>query len=36
MAKRIRAHLGTGSPNTVVRWLDTWRQGLGSRLTQHD
>ncbi|WP_425476775.1 hypothetical protein [Xanthomonas albilineans] len=19
-----------------MRWLDTWRQGLGSRLTQHD
>ncbi|MET7140086.1 DNA-binding protein [Xanthomonas sp. PPL139] len=34
--ERIRAHLGTGSPNTVVRWLDTWWQGLGSRLTQHD
>ncbi|MCT8358563.1 DNA-binding protein [Xanthomonas citri pv. anacardii] len=30
--ERIRAHLGTGSPNTVVRWLETWWQGLGSRL----
>lgn len=30
--ERIRAHLGTGSPNTVTRWLDTWWQGLGARL----
>ncbi|MES5815052.1 DNA-binding protein [Pseudoxanthomonas sp. Soil82] len=30
--ERIRAHLGTGSPNTVTRWLDTWWRGLGSRL----
>ncbi|PPU67291.1 DNA-binding protein [Xanthomonas pisi] len=30
--ERIRAHLGTGSPNTVVRWLETWWQGLGPRL----
>lgn len=30
--ERIRAHLGTGSPNTVVRWLDTWWRGLGARL----
>ncbi|WP_329955237.1 DNA-binding protein [Xanthomonas albilineans] len=30
--ERIRAHLGTGSPNTVVRWLDTWWQGLGDRI----
>ena len=22
--ERIRAHLGTGSPNTVTRWLETW------------
>lgn len=29
---RIRAHLGTGSPNTVTRHLDTWWQGLGRRL----
>lgn len=21
--ERIRAHLGTGSPNTVLRWLET-------------
>ena len=34
--ERIRAHLGTGSPNTVTRWLETWWQGLGSRLAaQH-
>lgn len=30
--ERIRAHLGTGSPNTVIRWLDTWWAGLGTRL----
>lgn len=30
--ERIRAHLGTGSPNTVTRWLETWWQGLGDRL----
>ena len=30
--ERIRAHLGTGSPNTVTRWLDTWWRGLGTRL----
>ena len=30
--ERIRAHLGTGSPNTVTRWLDTWWRGLGPRL----
>ncbi|MEB2230974.1 DNA-binding protein [Xanthomonas campestris pv. campestris] len=30
--ERIRAYLGTGSPNTVVRWLETWWQGLGPRL----
>ena len=34
--ERIRAHLGTGSPNTVTRWLETWWQGLGLRLeAQH-
>lgn len=33
---RIRAHLGTGSPNTVTRWLETWWQALGDRLqAQH-
>lgn len=30
--ERIRAHLGTGSPNTVTRWLETWWNGLGTRL----
>ena len=34
--ERIRAHLGTGSPNTVTRWLETWWQRLGVRLeAQH-
>lgn len=31
--ERIRAHLGTGSPNTVTRLLETWWQALGARLT---
>ncbi len=30
--ERIRAHLGTGSPNTVTRWLETWWKSLGLRL----
>lgn len=30
--ERIRAYLGTGSPNTVLRWLDSWWMGLGARL----
>lgn len=33
--ERIRAHLGTGSPNTVTRWLETWWRGLGRRLQAH-
>lgn len=33
--ERIRAHLGTGSPNTVTRWLETWWQALGRRLDGH-
>ncbi|WP_448243859.1 DNA-binding protein [Pseudoxanthomonas mexicana] len=33
--ERIRAHLGTGSPNTVTRWLETWWQQLGQRLHGH-
>jgi hypothetical protein len=33
--ERIRAHLGTGSPNTVVRWLETWWLGLGERLASN-
>lgn len=28
----IRAHPGTGSPNTVTRHLDSWWGGLGARL----
>ena len=30
--ERIRARMGTGSPNTVTRWLETWWQRLGLRL----
>lgn len=30
--ERIRAHLGTGPPNTVVRHLDSWWVTLGARL----
>ena len=33
--ERIRAHLGTGSPNTVTRWLETWWRQLGPRLNAH-
>ncbi len=32
--ERVRARLGTGSPNTVIRHLDTWWSSLGSRLRQ--
>ncbi|WP_313140349.1 DNA-binding protein [Stenotrophomonas sp.] len=32
--ERIRAHLGTGSPNTVTRHLDTWWSSVGVRLRQ--
>lgn len=32
--ERIRQRLGTGSPNTVTRMLDGWRQGLAERLRQ--
>lgn len=31
--ERIRAFLGTGSPNTVTRMLEAWWQGLGARLS---
>ncbi len=31
--ERIRAFLGTGSPNTVTRMLEGWWQSLGRRLT---
>jgi len=30
--ERIRAQLGTGSPNTVTRWLETWWRAIGGRL----
>ena len=33
--ERIRAHLGSGSPNTVTRWLETWWRALGARLEIH-
>lgn len=26
--EKIRVALGTGSPNTITRMLDTWRSGL--------
>ena len=31
--ERVRAVLGTGSPNTLTRMLDHWWKGLGERLT---
>jgi chromosome segregation ATPase len=32
--EKVRAQLGTGSPNTVTRMLDTWRGALATRLSQ--
>ena len=32
--EKVRAALGTGSPNTVTRMLDVWRTQLGGRLRQ--
>ena len=32
--EKVRAALGTGSPNTVTRMLDVWRGQLGERLRQ--
>lgn len=32
--EKIRAQLGTGSPNTVTRMLETWRGALATRLSQ--
>lgn len=32
--ERIRSHLGTGSPNTVTRHLDSWWASVGARLRQ--
>ncbi|MEN1925043.1 DNA-binding protein [Luteimonas qiangzhengi] len=34
--ERIRAYLGTGSPNTIVRWMETWWRGLGERILEHE
>ncbi|MBD8880869.1 DNA-binding protein [Rhodanobacter sp. 7MK24] len=30
--EKVRSALGTGSPNTITRMLDTWRNGLAERL----
>jgi chromosome segregation ATPase len=30
--EKVRAELGTGSPNTITRMLDSWRGQLGERL----
>ncbi len=32
--EKIRARLGTGSPNTVTRMLETWRDALATRLSR--
>lgn len=32
--EKVRAELGTGSPNTVTRMLEAWRSQLGERLRQ--
>jgi hypothetical protein len=32
--EKIRASLGTGSPNTVTRMLDAWRNRLGERFRE--
>lgn len=32
--EKIRAALGTGSPNTIIRMLDVWRSQVGGRLRQ--
>lgn len=32
--ERIRDHLGSGSPNTVTRHLDSWWSSVGARLRQ--
>jgi chaperonin cofactor prefoldin len=32
--EKVRAELGTGSPNTITRMLDAWRGQLGERLRQ--
>lgn len=33
--ERLRAELGTGSPNTLLRHLDAWWRGLAARLDAH-
>jgi hypothetical protein len=30
--EKIRAALGSGSPNTIIRMLETWRNQFGERL----
>lgn len=32
--EKVRVELGTGSPNTITRMLDSWRGQLGERLRQ--
>lgn len=32
--EKVRTELGTGSPNTITRMLDSWRAQLGERLRQ--
>lgn len=32
--EKVRAELGTGSPNTITRMLEVWRQGLAERLQE--
>lgn len=32
--EKVRAELGTGSPNTITRMLDSWRAQLGERMRQ--
>lgn len=34
--EKIRAQLGTGSPNTIIRMLDAWRSQVGERLQQRN
>lgn len=34
--ERVRAALGTGSPNTLIRLLDVWWAGLGQRLAAQE
>lgn len=32
--EKVRAELGTGSPNTIIRMLNVWRSQVGERLRQ--